>query len=126
MTNTYSITTGMGRSSATDLPFLSKNEKANFDNIGYSGKLLNGERMEREQYLNSLGKGYFEIKQTKFDDGSFEEMFTITRTTKSVSKNNDTPLVKIEKLMDKIDRSYMNTDDLLCLTEIDNIIADNR
>lgn len=76
MINTYQITTGMGKC-FDELPFLNKKEHKEFNNIGYSGKKLDGKSSSREVYLNSLGKGEFQVTQTKFDNGNFEEGFTI-------------------------------------------------
>ncbi len=79
--NTYKIETAMGRICeyfGHPLHFLSDKEKADLDTIGYTGK-LGGVKMSRESYLNSLGKGTFNITQTKFDDGSFSEEFIISR-----------------------------------------------
>ncbi len=60
------------------LNFLTNEEKENFDTIGYSGK-LNGENISRSEYLNSLGKGQFSVKQTSWDSGDFREEFVIVR-----------------------------------------------
>ena len=46
--------------------------------IGYSGK-LNGAPETFQSYLNSLGKGTFQVTQTKHDNGDFRERFTIVR-----------------------------------------------
>lgn len=59
------------------LPFLSEKELEEFNSIGYSGEDTKGIKITREDYLNSLNKGEFQVIQTKFDDGSFEEKFTI-------------------------------------------------
>jgi len=78
----YPITTGMGRVMGKDsLPFLTKKELDELNSIGYSGADSAGKRMSKEAFLNSLGKGQFDVRQTKFDDGSFMENFTITRVT---------------------------------------------
>lgn len=69
MINTFHIDTVMGKCLVT-LPFLSPNELTKFNDIGYSGG-------NRSEYLNSLGKGQFQVTQTKFDNGNFEEAFTI-------------------------------------------------
>lgn len=81
---TFRIETAMGRVSTFfghPLHFLSEQEKKNLDEIGYSGK-LNGEKTSRTHYLNSLGKGKFEILQIKWDNGDFREVFIISRYTK--------------------------------------------
>lgn len=80
MIQTYSIETGMGKC-FEKLPFLTEVEMDNFNNIGYASETLDGVKMSRTQYLNSLDKGEFHIDQTKFDDGSFVERFTIVRVT---------------------------------------------
>ena len=74
--DTYHITTGMGKYLG-ELPFLTKAELEEFNSIGYSGKTHEGLSISREDYLNCLGKGEFQVTQTKFDDGSFKEAFTI-------------------------------------------------
>jgi hypothetical protein len=76
MINTFYITTGMGKYFGK-LPFLSETELEEFNSIGYSGKTTKGLKISRENYLNSLNKGEFQVTQTKFDNGSFEEGFTI-------------------------------------------------
>ena len=77
---TYRINTGMGMVSGGNsrLPFLSEEEFKNFNEIGYTGR-LNGNKITRVDYLNSLQKGYFIINQTKFDNGDFSESFDIIR-----------------------------------------------
>ena len=62
------------------LHFLSDQEKKDFDEIGYTGK-LNGKRTSRTEYLNSLGKGEFSLLQTKWDNGDFSEKFVLSRAT---------------------------------------------
>jgi hypothetical protein len=59
------------------LPFLSDTELEEFNSICYSGKNTKGIKMGREEYLNTLGKGVFDVTQTKFDNGNFSEGFTI-------------------------------------------------
>ena len=76
----YDIRTGMGTiQDSSGLTFLTEDEIRNLNTIGYSGK-LNGLRTSRQTYLNSLDKGTFLVDQTKFDDGTFVEEFTITRS----------------------------------------------
>ena len=78
----YRITTGMGKVmlwGGHPLSFLTDKEKDNLDEIGYTGK-LKGEKMSRERYLNSLGKGSFSVEMTKSDDGDFTEEFIIARS----------------------------------------------
>jgi hypothetical protein len=80
MIETHDVTTHMG--CAWDhLPCLTKDEQEEFDLIGYTGKNNAGEKTNFQTFLNSLGKGEFQVKQTKWDDGSFEERFTIVRVT---------------------------------------------
>lgn len=76
MINTFQITTAMGKYFG-ELPFLSENELKEFNSIGYSGKLLNGQTISRQEYLNSLNKGEFQVTKTKHDNGDFEERFVI-------------------------------------------------
>ena len=81
---TYTFQTSMGKVSTFfghPLKFLSEQEKENFDEIGYTGK-LNGAKTSRTEYLNSLGKGEFSILQTKWDNGDFTEKFVLSRATK--------------------------------------------
>lgn len=59
---------------------LTETQAKEFDNIGYSGKLLNGTKISRLEYLNSLNIGQFTINQTKHDNGDFTEKYTITRS----------------------------------------------
>ena len=80
MIHTHRIHTCMGKMTGGDkLPFLTEEEQKEFDNIGYSGKKINGEKVSRVSYLNSLGKGEFEITQTKWDSGDFCESFILIR-----------------------------------------------
>lgn len=82
MIETYNIRTGMGQiMSGDELSFLSKDEFDNLNIIGYSGK-LNNVNIDRETYLNSLNKGEFNVKQTKWDNGDFSEEFMIIRVNK--------------------------------------------
>ena len=52
-------------------------EVKEFDTIGYTGKDNGGRRTNYEAFLNSLGKGEFDITCTKRDSGDFSEMFTV-------------------------------------------------
>jgi len=76
------IDTSMGQltSSSRDKlsGILSKPEMEELDCIGYSGKKKNGQKCGRTEYLNSLGRGKFQINQTKYDSGDFSESFTLT------------------------------------------------
>lgn len=76
MISTYTITTGLGKC-FDKLPFLTEKEHEEFNSIGCSGKTLDGKKTTRMNYLNELGKGEFDVTQTKFDNGSFEERFII-------------------------------------------------
>lgn len=76
---TYLIRTVMGKLYMSSLPFLSTTEHDEFDQIGYSGETHQKLKMSSEQYLNSLGKGTFQVTQTKYDNGDFTENFTIVR-----------------------------------------------
>ncbi len=88
MISTYHITTGMGKC-FIKLPFLTDEEMENFNSIGYSSKTLDGVRTTRTKYLNSLGKGDFDVDQTLYDNGSFEEAFTIIRVTPDKTPVNE-------------------------------------
>ncbi len=80
---TYIFETSMGSVISMfghPLDFLTEQEKKEFDEIGYMGK-LNGKPITRTQYLNSLGKGEFHLLQTKWDNGDFHEKFVLTRAT---------------------------------------------
>lgn len=80
---TYTFETSMGNVRTNfghPLHFLSDQEKKDFDEIGYTGK-LNGKQISRTEYLNSLGKGEFSILQTKWDNGDFSEKFVLSRAT---------------------------------------------
>ena len=76
MIKTFNIDTSMGKIISGQLPFLTKQEQKNLNEIGYTGK-LNGVKITREIYLNSLGKGEFTVNQTKFDMGDFCQSFNI-------------------------------------------------
>lgn len=76
--SSHVVTTGMGKGHSI-LKFLSDVEVKNLDSIGYSGKNLKSEKINRQRYLNTLGKGQFQVEQTKIDTGDFSEKFLITR-----------------------------------------------
>jgi hypothetical protein len=81
---TYQFETSMGEVREIfghPLHFLSEQQRKDFNQIGYSGK-LNGVQTSRIDYLNSLGKGEFSILQTKWDNGDFTEKFVLSRNTK--------------------------------------------
>jgi len=80
-TETYHIQTCMGEitSFRDQLDFLSEAELKEFNLIGYSGGIATGESISQVEYLNTLNKGHFARRQTKFDDGTFVEEFVIFR-----------------------------------------------
>lgn len=63
----------------TPLPFLTKEQQAELNVIGYSGKTKSGIAITQQAYLNSLNLGYFVFKQTDVGPGDFIEKFLITR-----------------------------------------------
>jgi hypothetical protein len=78
MIQKHTIETGSGKCfDRTKLPFLTDEQFTEFNNIGYSGKISNGTRTTREEYLNTLGIGEFSVEQTKYDNGDFSEAFLI-------------------------------------------------
>ncbi len=78
---TYRITTGMGKLLGDYLlPFLTPEERLEFNIIGYSGKTSSFIPQTQQGYLNSLNKGTFEFTQTKWDDGDFIQEFIISRS----------------------------------------------
>ena len=82
---TFKIETCMGKVMkyfTHPLPFLSEEEKKEFDLIGYSGENSKGEKTNRMAYLNSLNLGEFAISQIKWDDGDFCEEFLIIQVVK--------------------------------------------
>lgn len=85
--NTYRITTCMGKVfDNNELPFLTTEEFQQFNQIGYSGKDLAGNKMTRTDYLNSLNKGTFSVELTKWDNGDFSEDFTIIKVDLSIDE----------------------------------------
>jgi len=93
----YDIDTNSGKC-VRPLPFLTENEQENFDSIGYSGKTLDGKKMSRSEYLNSLNKGNYSIIQTKFDHGDFSESFTIVKVVEKKLIPEEYPKFKIQFL----------------------------
>jgi hypothetical protein len=82
MIQQYNLTTSMGSLSKWDSnlqSILTEEEIKELDTIGYSGKNSKGEKSSFEKYLNSLNKGEFDVKQTKFDNGTFIEKFNVVR-----------------------------------------------
>ncbi len=73
---TYRHSTVMGKT-VKKIPFLTPKEQDNFDNIGYAGKLLNGKKMTREQYLNTLEKGHFKVEILSCNSCEFTEELLI-------------------------------------------------
>lgn len=63
--------------------YLNEDELKELDLIGYSRKTSDGKETSRDVYLNSLGKGEFTVRQTRFDNGDFSEAFMIGIYTKS-------------------------------------------
>lgn len=63
------------------LPFLTHEEFFELNLIGHTGKTSTGKKISREKYLNSLGKGTFQVIQTysNANMGDFREEFTIVR-----------------------------------------------
>jgi hypothetical protein len=61
------------------LYFLTEEEKKELDTIGYTGRNSINERISREDYLNSIGKGSITVMQIKWDNGDFTEEFIISR-----------------------------------------------
>lgn len=81
--STYTVDTCMGCISyvyGDPLSFLNAKELKELDCIGYTGRGSDGQRTTWEDYLNSLGKGTFNVTQTKFDNGSFQEQYIISRS----------------------------------------------
>lgn len=78
---TFDIETCMGQitSFGEQLNFLTEAEINEFNTIGYTGKNLAGVESSYSEFLNSLNKGEFSVKQTKFDGGNFMERFFIVR-----------------------------------------------
>jgi len=68
------------------LPFLNDKQTKEFNTIGYTGKTSKGVKSTHQEYLNSLNKGEFSIRQSKFDNGAFCEEFEIARYTPDKKK----------------------------------------
>ena len=80
---TYRVDTAMGTVSTFfghPLDFLTKEQKDEFDNIGYTGKTFRGDKVSRIDYLNSLELGMFSIEYIKRGNGDFKESFVISRS----------------------------------------------
>jgi len=89
----YIINTGMGKT-RDSLPFMTEEEYAEFNLIGYSGKGNDGIRTTRIDFLQRLNKGSFSISQTKYDYGDFSERFIIVR---SIDDNSNMSHIRLEK-----------------------------
>lgn len=82
MLDQFTLTTSMGslNKHISNLQnILTEEEVAELDIIGFTGKNSKGEKSSFEKYLNSLGKGEFDVQQIKFDNGSFTEEYKISR-----------------------------------------------
>ena len=82
MLDQFTLTTSMGSlnkhlSSLQNI--LTEEEVAELDVIGFTGKTSKGEKSSFANYLNSLGKGEFSIKQVGWDNGSFTEKYEVAR-----------------------------------------------
>jgi len=78
--STYIVNTGCGQvHDPSELPFLNEKEFKEFNLIGYTGKDSAGNKTNWEKYLDSLGKGTFNVTQTRWDNGDFSEEFVISR-----------------------------------------------
>jgi len=93
---THTVSTAVGKTSHDQVPFLNVNELKEFNSIGYSGRLLNGNKANWSDFLNTLGRGMFSVKQTKFDNGNMEEEYIITQVLPEASNEF------IDKATDKI------------------------
>lgn len=86
MVQQFTLTTSMGSLStwgSSIQNILSKEELDELNKIGYTGKNSKEEKSNFEDYLNTLGKGEFKVKQTLFDNGSFLEKYEIARSMNS-------------------------------------------
>ena len=82
MLQQFTLTTTMGslyKFGSSIQNILTKDEILELNVIGYTGKNSKGELSSFEKYLNTLGKGDFNVKQTKFDNGKFTEKYEIAR-----------------------------------------------
>lgn len=77
MITQHTIHTCMGKINGDCPPFLTADEQKEFDTIGHTGKNSQGVKSSYGEYLNSLGKGEFSVKQTKSDNGDFCETFEV-------------------------------------------------
>lgn len=79
----YAIKTSSGTLSkfGQQLDFLNPEQLKEFNTIGYTGKNSQGVKMSRVEYLNSLNPSVeqFNMTQTKYDNGDFNEAFILTR-----------------------------------------------
>ena len=98
----YHINTGMGKVfNRSYLPFLTDSEFEEFNNVGYTGRNNSGEKVNYEIFLNSLNKGVFTVKQTKFDSGDFSESFLIIKKDSLEMKRRK----KLNKILQKYEKS---------------------
>lgn len=84
---TYRISTCMGKLTnffGEQLHFLTKEQRNEFDTIGFTGKNSKGKKVSRLQYLNSLKIGKFNADQTRYDNGDFCEEFVISRAYRKI------------------------------------------
>lgn len=104
----YLIRTVMGETNHEYLPFLTMQQLADFNSIGYTGNDLKGNKSNFESFLNSINKNWsFKVQRTKFDDGDFCEEYIITRVSKenvkdTVSKGKEKNQSSVEWFADEI------------------------
>ena len=85
----YTVRTVKGKLKNPDrqlTSFLSKDEIDEFNLIGYTGHNSSNERTNVEDYLNSLGKGLFNVNKLEYGKGDFTETLSITRVYEKTSK----------------------------------------
>lgn len=56
---------------------LSDKEFENLQSIGYSGKTLDGIRVTREDFLNSLGNGSWNLCLIRTDSGAYSDEYVV-------------------------------------------------
>lgn len=77
---TYEFSTGMGLIRNPEaLDFLSAAELKEMDNIGYIGKDFSGKKMNYNDYLNSLGKGFFKVECIHHNGSEFYDEYLVVR-----------------------------------------------
>jgi hypothetical protein len=76
----FNIRTGMGTldrfSTEILLNYLTEEEIAEVDSIGYRGKKLDGTKVSVQDYLNSLDKGTWKVVWQGGDRGEFTDFYT--------------------------------------------------